>query len=177
MDLKFKQTLVGYYPKFCATIVVVYFTRRTDCRSKALWLGWCLCLSFVDCKVHSLIKEVRPSGECSMSATMLDFSCSMSCLVVCLHFLNNILDYFDGTPSVKNSNECHQFLPLRASMDDNRGLLFRIYIPHYWESTLGLSSYIKGDLHCTRLPNNTQMLPNSIYLFHILFLQSISIHN
>jgi hypothetical protein len=46
LGLKSHQTLAGYSHKFCATIALVCFAGRTDCKSEVLWLGWCPCFFF-----------------------------------------------------------------------------------------------------------------------------------
>ena len=50
------QTLIGYSHNFCATIALAYYAGRTDCRSKVLWLGWCLSVAY---RVPSCTKGTR----------------------------------------------------------------------------------------------------------------------
>jgi hypothetical protein len=44
--LKLNWTLVGHSHKFFVNIVLAYIADKLDCRSKVLWLGWCLHFSF-----------------------------------------------------------------------------------------------------------------------------------
>ena len=82
MGLKSKQTLASYSYKLGATIfcALAYFASRTDCRSKVLWLGWCLCFSFGRLKSTFLSKDTRMWGWRFYIGTSLTSPCSMSCV-------------------------------------------------------------------------------------------------
>lgn len=57
--LKSNQILIDYSHEFCATFILAGLSGRTDCRSKGLWLTWCLHLSLIACKVLFCTKDIK----------------------------------------------------------------------------------------------------------------------
>ena len=62
VGLKSNQTLIGCSHKLCATIALVYFAGRTDCRSKVLWLVGVYVSLLVACKVPSCTEDTGTQG-------------------------------------------------------------------------------------------------------------------
>jgi hypothetical protein len=73
VGLKKNQTLATPIP-YCATIVLEYFTDRTDCRSKVLCLGWYLHFSLEAHKIPSHVRDNQKMGKKFLCRHQLNLS-------------------------------------------------------------------------------------------------------